>query len=65
MPRAAAAHGAARTYAEARGEYILFMEAADYLDPDAVTLFVKVASCTGADVLTCFLALFDGARTVR
>jgi O-antigen biosynthesis protein len=64
MLSAAAGHGDARAYAaaEARGEFILLMEAADYLTPDAVALFVKVASCTGADVLTCFLALFEGAQ---
>ena len=45
-----------------RGEYVLFMEGSDYLKPDAVAAFVKVASRTGADVLTCFLALFTGEQ---
>ena len=48
--------------AETKGEYVLFMEGADYLNPDAVAAFVKVAGRTGADVLTCFLALFTGAQ---
>jgi glycosyltransferase involved in cell wall biosynthesis len=46
----------------ARGEYILVMEASDYLEPEAVAALVKVATRTGAEVLTCFLALFSGAR---
>jgi len=48
--------------ADTRGEYVLFMEGSDYLKPDAVAAFVKVASRTGADVLTCFLALFTGGQ---
>jgi len=48
--------------ADARGDYILFIEASDYLNPDAVAAFVKVASHTGAEVITCFLALFTGAQ---
>jgi len=47
---------------KARGEYVLLMEASDCLSPDAVETFVKVASRTGADVLTCFLALFTGRQ---
>jgi O-antigen biosynthesis protein len=46
--------------AEARGEYVLLMEASDYLNTEAVATFIRVANHTGADVLTCFLALFQG-----
>ena len=45
---------------EAQGEYVLFMEASDWLITDAVDVFVRVANKTGADVLTCFLDLFRG-----
>jgi O-antigen biosynthesis protein len=48
--------------ADLRGVYVLFMEASDYLEPDAIALFVKVASYTGANVLTCLLALFKGGQ---
>ena len=51
--------------ADTRGEYVLFMEGSDYLKPDAVAAFVKVASHTGADVLTCFVALFTGGTRAR
>lgn len=44
----------------ARGDYVLFMDSADYASPDAVATFVGVAERTGADVLTCFLVLFRG-----
>jgi hypothetical protein len=37
------------------------MEASDYLSAEAVADFIMVAHHTGADVLTCFLALLDGA----
>jgi O-antigen biosynthesis protein len=47
---------------ETRGEHVLFMEASDCLSPDAVATFVSVACSTGADVLTCFLALFNGRQ---
>jgi glycosyltransferase involved in cell wall biosynthesis len=44
------------------GDYVLFMEGSDYLNPDAIAIFVNVANRTGADVLTCFLDLFTGTR---
>src|SRR5205823_8473990 len=47
---------------EAQGEYVVFMEASDWLIPDAVAIFVRVANETGADVLTCFLDLFSGGQ---
>jgi glycosyltransferase involved in cell wall biosynthesis len=62
--RAKSDSGAARTSgaANARGDYVLLMDAADCLDRGAVATFVNVATRTGADILTCFLALFTGAR---
>jgi len=48
--------------ARAHGEYILFMDAADYVSPDAIDIFVNVAMRGGADILTCFLALFSGVQ---
>jgi hypothetical protein len=63
VPAAGSLCGAAPTHtaAEAHGEYVLLMEGSDYLTPEAVAVFVKVASRTGPDVLTCFLAQFTGA----
>jgi len=48
--------------AHAHGQYVLFMDAADYADPDAVATFVNAATRSGAEILTCFLALFTGAQ---
>ncbi|MBV8055123.1 MAG: glycosyltransferase, partial [Deltaproteobacteria bacterium] len=64
IPKASPDRSAARTdaAADAKGDYVLFMEASDYLNPDAVAAFVKVANRTGAEVLTCFLALFTGVQ---
>jgi len=50
----------ATAVARARGEYVLFMDGADWAHPDAVATFVAVAAHTGADILTCFLVLFSG-----
>ncbi|MBV8773134.1 MAG: glycosyltransferase [Deltaproteobacteria bacterium] len=47
---------------EVQGKYVLFMEAADCLIPDAVGTFVRVANQTDADILTCFLELFIGRQ---
>jgi O-antigen biosynthesis protein len=58
----AASDGSTAPMLEARGEYVIFMEASDCLAPDAVATFVKVASRTGADILTCFLALFSSRQ---
>lgn len=44
------------------GEYILFMDAEDYLEKDAIDIFTSVAGLTGADVLTNFLAVFGGTE---
>ena len=54
--------GVVRTAAvvRARGDYLLFMDSADYASADAVATFVEVAGRTGADVLTCFLVVFSG-----
>jgi hypothetical protein len=64
VPGAEAGNGAASAAAEAqaRGAYVLFMAAADYLAPEALAVFVKVANSTGAEVLTCFVALFSGVE---
>jgi glycosyltransferase involved in cell wall biosynthesis len=42
------------------GDYVLFLEAPDYLTPEAIATFVKVAKHTSSDVLTCFLNLWRG-----
>jgi hypothetical protein len=54
----------ARTTAvdHARGDYVLFMDGADYAKPDAVATFVGVAERTGADILSCFLVPFSGVE---
>jgi O-antigen biosynthesis protein len=54
--------GTTRTTAvvRAHGDYVLFMDSADYVNPDAAATFVEAAGRTSADVLTCFLALFSG-----
>jgi O-antigen biosynthesis protein len=64
MPRAESCRTTARTDSAggAQGEYVLLMEASDYLDPGAVAAFIRVATGIGAEVLTCFLALFSGAQ---
>ncbi|MBV8357670.1 MAG: glycosyltransferase [Deltaproteobacteria bacterium] len=64
IPGAKPDHNGTRSDAAAgaRGDYILLIEASDYLNPDAVATFVKVASRTGAEVITCFLALFAGVQ---
>jgi hypothetical protein len=56
---AESSRGTTRTTAVARahGDHLLFMESADYANPDAVATFVEVAGRISADVLTCFLAL--------
>jgi O-antigen biosynthesis protein len=50
------------TLPQTAGEYSLLMGASDYLTSGAVATFVEVATHTGADVLTCFLALFAGRQ---
>ena len=54
--------GAARNAAaaQARGDYILFMDDDNYAKPDELSTFVRVAQRTGADILTCFLDAFEG-----
>ena len=49
-------------WTDARGEYVLLMEASDYLNTDAIATFIRVANRTGADVVTSFLALFSGSQ---
>ncbi len=53
--------GVARHHAamEAKGEYLLFLDDDDYLEAHAVETFVKAASHSHADILTCAYQLFD------
>jgi glycosyltransferase involved in cell wall biosynthesis len=46
--------------AQARGEYLLFMNEDDWAKPDEIGTFVRAAENSGADILTCFLDLFAG-----
>lgn len=61
--------GAARNAAArvARGEYLLFMDDDNYAKRGAVTAFVDAALASGADIVTCFLDMFqgDGPPTAR
>jgi glycosyltransferase involved in cell wall biosynthesis len=54
--------GAARNNAarHAAGEYILFMDDDNYAVPHEVSTLIEVALRTGADILTCFMQLFNG-----
>jgi glycosyltransferase involved in cell wall biosynthesis len=53
--------GAARNRAarEAGGEYILFMDDDDYAKPYEISTFIKAAINSNADVLTCFMEIFN------
>lgn len=55
---AAARNVAART---ARGEYLLFMDDDNVAKASELTTLVAAAQKSGADVLTCFLDVFQGA----
>jgi glycosyltransferase involved in cell wall biosynthesis/GT2 family glycosyltransferase len=54
--------GAARNAAIAasRGDYVLFMDDDNVAVPHEVSTFVRAATRTGADVLTCMLDIFQG-----
>jgi glycosyltransferase involved in cell wall biosynthesis/GT2 family glycosyltransferase len=56
--------GAARNaaIAAARGTYVLFMDDDNVAVPHEVRTFVRAAECTGADILTCLLDVFQSAR---
>lgn len=54
--------GAARNRGvrEARGVYLLFMDDDNVAEPHEVSTFVRAAEASGADILTCFLRVFQG-----
>jgi O-antigen biosynthesis protein len=56
--------GAARNRAvsAAKGEYVLFLDDDNVAKPHEISTFVRVASRTGADVLTCLKDTFEGAH---
>jgi glycosyltransferase involved in cell wall biosynthesis/GT2 family glycosyltransferase len=54
--------GAARNagIAAARGTFILFMDDDNVAEPHEIGTFVGAATASGADILTCFLRVFQG-----
>lgn len=59
--------GAARNTGirEARGGYLLFMDDDNLAEPHEVSTFVRAAESSGADILTCFLRVFQGTGPNR
>ncbi len=55
--------GAARNNGarHARGEYLLFMDDDNYAEPHEISTFVKAATYSRADVLTCAIKRFTGS----
>lgn len=49
-----------RAAAEARGEYLLFLDDDNLARPEEVATFVAAARRTGADILTCVTEVFEG-----
>jgi GT2 family glycosyltransferase len=58
--------GAARNAAirASRGEWVLIMDDDNVARPDEVSTFVRAATASGADVLTCLLHVFQSASPV-
>jgi glycosyltransferase involved in cell wall biosynthesis len=54
--------GAARNNGakHAQGEYLLFMDDDNYAEPHEISTFVRAASYSGADILTCASKYFSG-----
>ena len=55
--------GAARNTAirHATGKYVMFMDDDNIAEPHEVSTFVRAAEASGADILTCFLRVFQTA----
>jgi len=51
-----------RAAAEAKGDYLLFMDDDNVAKPHEISTFTAVARHTGADVVTCFMDMFEGAH---
>ncbi|MEZ5284149.1 MAG: glycosyltransferase [Vicinamibacterales bacterium] len=45
----------------ARGAYVLFMDDDNVAEPHEIATFVRAAEASGADILTCFLRVFQGS----
>lgn len=56
--------GAARNaaIARARGTYVMFMDDDNLAEPHEVSTFVHAARTSGADILTCFLGVFQDKK---
>jgi glycosyltransferase involved in cell wall biosynthesis len=51
-----------RAAAEAKGDYLLFMDDDNVAKPHEISTFTAVARHTGADVLTCLMDMFHGEQ---
>lgn len=49
----------------ARGAYVLFMDDDNVAEPHEISTFVRAAEMSGADILTCFLRVFQGADAAQ